>query len=193
MTRADRLHDLLKILKDKEQEALLKVWKDIFEVSNIIEVYERLVYVKKEIDLFELDIKTLNLERNPQFQDIIKSLNYIINFPSINANLQNQAFMKNENINILFASFDMFRSFSEAQHIELIVEDDIPTDEFDEFKNMLRQTIEDLHNSDLASSERVIFLSIFNDIEKALSLYQINGINAFMDAIFIHPNTTIII
>ena len=183
MTRAERLHSLLKDIKSKEAKSLINTWREIFEVSNIFEIYERLIYVKKEIDYFESEIKKLNLNNNQQFKDIITTLNLIVAFPTLNASINNQTVMKNETINIVFASFSIYQSISEAQHIDLEIEENIPEEEFNSFKENIDNIIKEINNSDISKHDKNIFLSIFNDINKAISLYKINGLNAFMEVI----------
>lgn len=75
MTRAKRLHSLLKSIKSRETKPLFNILKEIFEV------YEHLIYVKKEIDAFELEIKQFNMAENTQFKNIISTLNTIASFP----------------------------------------------------------------------------------------------------------------
>ena len=183
MTRAKRLDNLLKDIKSKETKSLLTIWKEIFEVSNIFEVYEHLIYVKQEIDAFELEIKQFNMADNTQFKNIISTLNTIVNFPSLNAPIQNQAIMKNEVINIVFASFEIYQTLVQAQHLLAEIEDDIPTDEFESFKKNIETIIKDVESSDIVDSDKSIFLSIFYDLNKAVALYQVNGINAFTEVI----------
>ena len=183
MTRAKRLDNLLKEIKSKETKALLIIWQEIFEVSSIFEVYEHLIYVKKEIDAFELEIKQFNMADNTQFKNIISTLDTIVNFPSLNTSIQNQAVMKNEVIDIVFASFEIYQTLVQAQHLLAEIEDDIPTDEFESFKENLETIITDIESSDIIDDDKSIFLSIFYDLNKAMSLYQVNGINAFNEVI----------
>lgn len=183
MTRAERLHNLLKEIKNREKQPLITIWKEIFEVSDIFEIYENLVYVKKEIDAFELEIKKLNLNNNQQFKNIINALNTIVQFPALNSNIDNQAIMKNEYINILFASFDMFNSFAKAQHVRLENEENVPEDKFENFRESIKQAIDEIEASDIPINDKSIFLSIFHDLNKATSLYKINGLKSFMEVI----------
>ncbi len=183
MTRSNRLYELLKTVKTKENESLFKIWKDIFDVNSIIEIYERLIFLKKEIVLFEKEIELLNLNNNSQFNNIIKTLNLIVDFPSLNSRIDNQSLLKNEQINITFASFEIFNSFAEEKHIRLDFEDVINENEFDEFKSTIKKILKDISEAEISEIDRDIFLSIFQDISKAISLYQINGLNAFIEVI----------
>ncbi len=183
MTRAERLHNLLKDIKKNEAKSLMNIWQEMFEVSDIFEIYERLIYVKKEIDYFESEIAELNLSNTTQLKDIVKILNFIVKFPALNASINNQAIMQDNTINIVFSSFDFYQSISEAQHIDLEIEENIPEKEFNIFKDSIDNIIEEINSSNISDNDKNIFLSIFKDINKAISLYKINGLNAFMEAI----------
>jgi len=183
MTRAERLSNLLREVKKRETKTLIEIWKEIFDVSTVFEVYECLVEVKKEIDAFELEIKELNLESDTQFKGIVKTLNFIVDFPSLNASVKNNAIMRNENINIVFASFDIYQSFIEAKHVILETEENIPDDELESFKDNIESTIEEIEASDIPDSDKKIFLSIFHDLNKGISLYKVSGLNGFVEVV----------
>ena len=183
MTRAKRLLNLLQTVKEKESKQLLSIWKEIFEVTDIFEVYSRLIYVKKEIEEFESELIELNISENQQFKDTLQTLNLIVGFPSLNSRIDNQQSMKNENINIVFGSFSIYQSILEAQHIQMDLEKDIDKDEFEEFKKGILNVIKEIEKSDMEDSDKEIFLSIFHDLNKGISLYKINGINSFVEVI----------
>ncbi len=183
MTRAERLSNLLREVKKRETKTLLETWKEIFGISTVSEVYECLVDIKKEIDAFELEIKELNLESNVQFKTIIRTLNIIVEFPALNTSVKGQVVMRDESINIVFASFGIYESLIQAQHITLEIEEDIPSDELKSFKENIESTIKEIEASDIPDSDKKIFLSIFYDLNKAVSLYKVSGLNGFVEVV----------
>jgi DNA-binding transcriptional regulator YhcF (GntR family) len=181
MTRASRLLDLLKEIKSRETKTLLLTWQEIFEVTSIIEVYERLLLVKKEIDSFEDELKQLKLDSNPDNQNILKTLNFILNFPSLNGSINNQILIKNENIEKVYVSLNLIQTMIDAGYFKLENEENIPSDKFEAFKETIRESINEIEESDIPNEDKIMFLSIFYELNKGISLYKINGISGFMD------------
>lgn len=183
MRSSERLHNLLIEIEKAKKESLIVFWKKYFDVNDIFEVYEKLIYVKKEIDLFESELKDLNLNENKQFIKTLNTLNTIVSFQCLTNNVENQSFMKVENINTIYSSFEIFKTFADAKHIDTTIEENISQEELDEFKELLQKTILDLENSDLEKEDKKFLLEVFKDFDNALSLYKINGLESFIDAI----------
>lgn len=183
MTRSKRLYQLLKTIKAAEEKKFSEIWMEEFEISRTTDIYEILYHTQKEIDSFALELQTVKMDKSPPFQKIIQTLNSVINFPSINASIANQAFIKDEQINIVFNTFEIYEHMIEAEHLLNVIEEDIPEDEFEVFKELLDSMIEELKLSEIEESDKELFLSIFNDIRKAFSLYRINGLESFIEAI----------
>jgi len=183
MTRAERLHYLLEEINNNKSKSLLNIWMELFDVSNIFEVYDRLIYVKKEIDLFDVEIKLLGLDNNEQFKNIISILNTIVEYPSLNSSISNYDFIQSPKIELTFSTFNMFKTFEEAKHISPEKEEDIPHDEFILFKKNIDNIIDEIETSNMLESDKLIFLSIFHDLNKGMSLYKINGLNAFIEVL----------
>jgi len=183
MTRVERLENLFKLVELNKTKSLLKIWYEIFEVTTIYEVYARLESVQNEIDELEKEIKELKLYNNPHFQTIISSLNTIIQFPSLNSTINNQSFMQDPQKNSILQTFDMLKTFIDNKHIQVESEEDIPNSEFEKFKINIQKIILEIENSNISDDDKKIFLSIFHDINKGLSLYKINGLNALIEVL----------
>ena len=183
MTRPERLHYLLEEINNKKSNSLLTIWTELLDTSNIFEIYDRLIYVKKEIDLLELEMEVLGLGDSEQFKKIIATLNTIIEYPSLNASIASSHHMQSSTINLTFAAFDMLKTFERANHIILEQEEDIPDDEFILFRQNINNIIDEVERSYMLEFDKLIFLSIFHDINKGFSLYKINGLDAFIEVL----------
>jgi len=183
MTRAERLRYLLEEINNKKTKPLLNVWIELFEVSNIFEVYDRLLYVKKEIDAFDIEIKLLKFDNNEDFKNIIITLNSIVGFASLSSPLSNQNFLETIRMGKIFSAFNMFQTMEQANHIFPEKEEDIPIDEFISFKENIEKIISEIEASNILEADKLIFLSIFHDLNKGISLYKINGLNAFYEVL----------
>lgn len=181
MTRALRLLNLLKEIKSREAKTLMITWQEIFEVSIPIEVYERLILVKKEIDSFEDELKQLKLDSNPDNQNILTTLNFILNFPALNGSISGQHLIKNENIEKVYVSLNLIQTMIDAGYFKLEDEESIPDDRFEAFKESIKESISEIEESDIPNEDKIMFLSIFYELNKGISLYKINGISGFMD------------
>jgi hypothetical protein len=182
MTRAERLHNLLEEINIKKAHNLLKIWSEIFDTSNIFEIYDRLIYVKKEIDAFDEELQLLNLD-NEQFKTTIYALNTIIKSSSLASSMSNYDFFRSPKLELIFSTFDTLKLFEQRNYISLEKEEDIPTDEFISFKRNIDNIINEIEKSNMLKADKLIFLSIFHDLSKGFSLYKINGLDAFVEVL----------
>lgn len=183
MRRVDRIHELFLKLNENKEKSFYVFWKTYFDVENTIEIFKKLVYLEKEVRLFELELKSLRLDQNQEFIKTINTLNSIILNRSLDVNIINQSYMQENNFNLLLASLSMFKTFADANHIESIIEDDIPEKELSEFKKYVEDLIKSLNDSNIDEADKKIFLELYNNFVEALSLYKINGLEAFEEAI----------
>ncbi len=183
MTRVTRLRKLFEELKKYEKLVLIEAWKKIFDVEDTIDVYERLIEVKKEIISFENDLTKLQLSNSEQFKRGISVLKSIINHTNFQTTVSSFGFMKPDQYNRTKDSFEMIEAVVNTGHILLESEDTVPKDKFTNFIYSIKKTIEEIEASAMNAEDKEIFLSIFYDFNKAISLYKICGLNAFLNTI----------
>lgn len=183
MTSVTRLKKLLDLLKENEKIKILDTWKKIFEVSDIFEVYEHLIKVKVEIDLLEKELIESKLIENDDYKNIITSFNSIISYPHSTQTISQIPFMNKDNVSRLSISLNSLETFITAGHIKFKYEEEVESDKFDNFKNSILETIEKIETSDMPEEDKKILLSIFYDFNKAISLYKINGLDAFWEVV----------
>ena len=183
MTSVTRLHNLFKELEVRKEEEVLKSWKNIFNTSNIFEVYNYLSSVNKELELLEHELTEKKLINNTQFKNIINTINMVINHPHLTQRISQIPVMIPDNIVKVNIAFESLQTFIDAQLLELKFEKEVEEDKFDNFKNIINETIEKIENSDMSDEDKKIFLSVFYDFNKAISLYKIKGLDAFWEVI----------
>lgn len=183
MTSVTRLYNLFKELESRKEEQVLIAWKYIFNTTDIFEVYNYLSNVNKELQLLENELIEKKLIDNNQFKNIIYTINTIINHPFLTQQISQISVMNPNNIKKVNDGFKALQTFIDAQILKLKFEEEVDVEKFDKFKKMLNETIDDIENSNLDDEEKTIFLSIFYDFNKAISLYKINGLDAFLEVI----------
>lgn len=183
MTTVTRLQILLKELQSRQDKKVLQTWQEIFEVSTIFEIYEHLFNVSKEIDLLEQELTKNELIDNPDYKNIVNSFNGIVNHIHMTQTIKQISYMNPENIMKLNISLGTLITMNDKSHLKFKFENEVDEEKFNNFKNSINDTIEEIENSDMPDEDKKIFLSIFYDFNKAISLYRINGLDAFWDVI----------
>ncbi len=183
MTSVSRLKSLLEDLENRSDKKVLNTWYEIFSITTIFEVYDHLSHVGKEIDSLEEELIKNKLIDNPDYKNIISSFNGIVQHIHMTQTISQISFMNKENIMKLKISLNSLETLNNAGHLRFKFESDVKEEEFDNFKNSINETIEKIENSDMPDEDKKIFLSIFYDFNKAISLYKINGLNSFWEVI----------
>lgn len=183
MTSVTRLHNLFKELESRKEEQVLIVWKNIFETADMFEVYNYLSKVNQEILLLKNELTERKLIVDRQYENIINTLNTIINHPHLTQKVSQITVMNPDNIVKVNMSFESLQTFINADILKLKYEEEVAEDKFDSFKDMINETIEAVENSNLENEEKAVFLSILYDFNKAISLYKVNGLDAFIEVI----------
>ncbi len=183
MTTVTRLKLLLEELEKRRDKQILMVWKEIFGLSTIFEVYGHLFNVAKEINLLEQEFIQNNLINNADFKNIIDSFKGIVNYTHITQRLEQISYMNPTNIIKLNVSLNSLETMNNERYLRFKYEDEVDEEEFNNFKSSIKETIEKIENSNMPDEEKRIFLSIFYDLNKAISLYKINGLDAFLEVI----------
>ena len=183
MKRVERIKNLLNELDVNKDKSFYSFWIEFFEVDNIISIYIKLIYLKKEVDLFEEELKELKLEENTQFIEVVKTLNQIVNMRNFDATIRNCIFMQPQNFNTIIVTLDIFKTFADAKHIHNIEEDDISEEDLEEFKDLINSLIKNLSITNMNNEDREFFIDFYSDFNEALSLYKINGLSIFVNII----------
>lgn len=183
MTSVSRLKSLLEDLENRSDKKVLNTWYEIFSITTIFEVYDHLRYLGKEINSLEEELIKNKLIDNPDYKNIISSFNGIVQHIHMTQTISQISFMNKENIMKLKISLNSLETLNNAGHLKFKFESDVKEEEFDNFKNSVNETIEKIENSDMPDEDKKIFLSIFYDFNKAISLYKINGLDSFWEVI----------
>lgn len=183
MTSVTRLKNLLDELVSNNSNKVLDAWLNILEVSTIFEVYEHLQNIDKEIDLLEEELTRNKLIDNPDYKNIINSFNGIIRHMHMTQTINQISFMNQDNIMRLNISLNSLETFNSAGHLKFKFENEVEEEKFEDLKKSINETIEKIENSNMPEEDKKIFLSIFYDFNKAISLYKINGLDSFWEVI----------
>jgi len=183
MTSITRLTYILNSLENKKETQILNAWKTIFEVSTLFEVYEHLQSIGKEVNILEKELIQNKLIDNDDYKNIISSFHGIINYMHMTQKVNQIILMSPENVMKLNMSLNSLKTIVDTGHFSFKFEDEVDEDKFNNFKNSINETIEEIENSDMPDEDKKIFLSIFYDFNKAISLYKINGLDSFMEVI----------
>lgn len=183
MTSVTRLKNLLDLLNENEKIKILDAWQNIFNIPDIFQVYVHLSQVKVEIELLEKELIESKLINNDDYKNIITSFTGIISHPYLSQTVNQIPLMNKDNTTRLSISLNSLETFNTAGYIKFKYEEEVESDKFDNFKNSILETIEKIEASDMPLEDKKIFLSIFYDFNKAISLYKINGLDAFWEVV----------
>lgn len=179
MKRAERFYNLFLELEKNREIKLIKFWTIYFNTTDLMYIYKYLNNLYKEILLLENDIKEIKLEKNRQFIIVLSNLKQLLEITIINNEIKTLPLIRH--IPDINSFFEIVISIYKSNGLD--DENEVPLVDLDGFKNMLKEEIKNLKDSDLTIEDKDFFLSLFEDFDEAIAMYKISGLDSFTNAI----------
>ena len=164
MTRGERIYAIFKTLHSNLNEPLIDRWKKVFNTNNLFDVYFFLERLYNEINIYEEELKTLNVPQKI-YEPVIKQLKALI----VNYNFSNRL----SNLAIDKEFLERFYGFSFYGKNEEITKIDLS----EEIK-IMQNSLQEIKNNEL----KLILEDIVSSINRLQTLPKITGKIALEDS-----------